>query len=52
VDTNGAGDAFMAGLLAATLRGQSIPSALSAAAAQARVAIEGEHLHPALRAEG
>lgn len=52
VDTNGAGDAFMAGLLAATLQGADIDSALSAAAEQARVAIEGEHLHPALRAGG
>jgi len=48
VDTNGAGDAFAAGLLAATLRGEGIEAALSAAAAQARVAIEGRHLHPAV----
>lgn len=48
VDTNGAGDAFMAGLLAATLRGASVDDALRAAAIQARVAIESEHLHPGL----
>ena len=48
VDTNGAGDAFMAGFLAATLRGAPVPGALEAAAAQARVALESEHLHPGL----
>ena len=48
VDTNGAGDAFMAGLVAATLHGAPVADALQAAAAQARVAIESEHLHPAL----
>lgn len=48
VDTNGAGDAFMAGFLAARLRAESVAVALRAAADQARVAIETEHLHPAL----
>lgn len=48
VDTNGAGDAFMAGFLAAALHGTPVPGALKAAAAQARSAIESEHLHPAL----
>ncbi|PPB50335.1 carbohydrate kinase family protein [Arthrobacter pityocampae] len=48
VDTNGAGDAFMAGFLGATLRGASIADSLEAASAQARVAIESEHLHPVL----
>ena len=48
VDTNGAGDAFMAGFLAATLHGESVADSLKAAAVQARVAIGSEHLHPAL----
>ncbi|MFD4324435.1 carbohydrate kinase family protein [Nocardioides sp. NPDC058538] len=48
VDTNGAGDAFMAGFLAARLRTEPVEVALHAAAEQARVAIETEHLHPAL----
>lgn len=48
VDTNGAGDAFMAGLVAATLHGASVGDALKAAAAQARIAIETNHLHPVL----
>lgn len=48
VDTNGAGDAFMAGFLAARLRTEPVDVALRAAADQARVAIETEHLHPAL----
>lgn len=48
VDTNGAGDAFMAGFLGPTLQGASILDALKGAAAQARIAIESEHLHPVL----
>lgn len=48
VDTNGAGDAFMAGFVAARLRTEPVAVALRAAAEQARVAIETEHLHPAL----
>lgn len=48
VDANGAGDAFLAGFLAATLGGAGVDDALRGGAAQARVAIESEHLHPAL----
>jgi sugar/nucleoside kinase (ribokinase family) len=48
VDSNGAGDAFMAGFLSATLHGAPIADALEAAAAQARIALESAHLHPAL----
>ena len=48
VDTNGAGDAFMAGFLAAWLDEESVDDALRAAAEQARSAIETEHLHPVL----
>ncbi|MFL0410053.1 carbohydrate kinase family protein [Microbacterium paludicola] len=48
VDTNGAGDAFMAGFLAAALGGAGIDAALEASAAQARVAIGSRHLHPVL----
>ncbi|MEJ1193497.1 PfkB family carbohydrate kinase [Pseudarthrobacter sp. CCNWLW207] len=48
VDTNRAGDAFMAGFVAATLHGASVGDALKAAAAQSRVAIESQHLHPVL----
>ncbi|MEI7057664.1 carbohydrate kinase family protein [Nocardioides sp. CCNWLW239] len=48
VDTNGAGDAFMAGFLAARLRREPVAVALRAAAEQARSAIETDHLHPAL----
>ena len=50
VDTNGAGDAFMAGFLAAALDGAAVPVALEAAAAQAATAIATRHLHPALDA--
>ncbi|WP_458780540.1 carbohydrate kinase family protein [Arthrobacter sp. D3-16] len=48
VDSNGAGDAFMAGFLFATLHGAPITDALEAAAAQARIAVESAHLHPVL----
>lgn len=47
-DTNGAGDAFLAGFLDATLSGASTPAALAAAATQATVALGTKHLHPAL----
>ncbi|UKA51621.1 carbohydrate kinase family protein [Arthrobacter sp. FW305-123] len=48
VDTNGAGDAFMAGFLASSLHGKTVQDSLKAAAAQARIAIGSEHLHPLL----
>jgi len=38
----------MTGFLAPTLRGATIDDALTAAAAQARTAVESEHLHPKL----
>lgn len=47
-DTNGAGDAFFAGFLNATLAGASTADALAAAATQATVALGTKHLHPAL----
>lgn len=50
VDTNGAGDGFMAGFLAATLEGADVDAALTAAAALASTAIATRHLHPALDA--
>ncbi len=49
-DTNGAGDAFFAGFLDATLSGASTDGALAAAAAQAVVALQSKHLHPAVEA--
>lgn len=48
VDTNGAGDAFFAGYLAAHIDGASIDDALSAGAAQASTALQSRHLSPAL----
>jgi sugar/nucleoside kinase (ribokinase family) len=50
VDTNGAGDAFMAGFLAATVRGESIAHRLRAGARQATVALSSVQLHPVLDA--
>lgn len=48
VDTNGAGDAFFAGFLAASLAGVDLTGCLDAGARQAVVALSSEHLHPAL----
>jgi len=48
VDTNGAGDAFLAGFLHATLDGAEVPGALEAAARQAARALGSRHLSPSL----
>jgi sugar/nucleoside kinase (ribokinase family) len=48
VDTNGAGDAFMAGFLHATLAGSPVPQALQAGARQAARALGTAHLSPLL----
>ncbi|OZB84757.1 PfkB family carbohydrate kinase [Microbacterium sp. 13-71-7] len=48
VDTNGAGDAFFAGVLDATLRGAAVDDALAAGAAAAATALRSRHLHPLL----
>ena len=48
VDSNGAGDAFFAGVLDATLRGAAVPEALSAGARSASTVLRSRHLHPLL----
>lgn len=48
VDTNGAGDAFLAGVLDARLDGAEIPDALAAGARSAAAALTTRHLHPVL----
>ena len=48
VDTNGAGDAFMAGFLHATLDGADVAAALAAGARQAATALGSRHLSPSL----
>lgn len=48
VDTNGAGDAFFAGVLAARLAGARLPAALAAGADSAAKALSSRHLHPLL----
>lgn len=48
VDTNGAGDAFLAGVLDASLAGASVPDALAAGARSASSVLGTRHLHPLL----
>jgi sugar/nucleoside kinase (ribokinase family) len=48
VDTNGAGDAFFAGVLAARLSGAPVPAALEAGARAASEVLRSRHLHPLL----
>ena len=48
VDSNGAGDAFFAGFLAAHGAGSDVEASLEAGARQAAVALASPHLHPAL----
>lgn len=50
VDTNGAGDAFLSGVLAATLDGHGVDDALRAGARQAARALGTRHLSPLLDA--
>ncbi|MGX5696012.1 carbohydrate kinase family protein [Agromyces soli] len=50
LDTNGAGDAFMAGVLDATLDGAELPEALEAGARSAARVLTTRHLHPSLDA--
>ncbi|SEB56979.1 carbohydrate kinase family protein [Microbacterium hydrocarbonoxydans] len=48
VDTNGAGDAFLAGVLDARLAGSDLPTALTAGARSASSVLRTRHLHPVL----
>ncbi|MGJ0388818.1 carbohydrate kinase family protein [Microbacterium sp. CGR1] len=48
VDTNGAGDAFLAGVLDACLDGLDVPTALAAGARTASLVLSTRHLHPLL----
>jgi sugar/nucleoside kinase (ribokinase family) len=48
VDTNGAGDAFLAGVLDARLDGAGVTSALEAGARSAASVLRTRHLHPLL----
>ncbi|HWS50339.1 MAG TPA: PfkB family carbohydrate kinase [Microbacterium sp.] len=48
VDTNGAGDAFFAGVLDARLSGLSVPRSLEAGARSASTVLRSRHLHPLL----
>ncbi|WP_311245855.1 PfkB family carbohydrate kinase [Microbacterium sp. WCS2018Hpa-23] len=48
VDTNGAGDAFLAGVLDAHLEGLDVPTALAAGARTASLVLGTRHLHPLL----
>ncbi len=48
VDTNGAGDAFLSGVLDARLSGLSVPEALAAGARSASSVLGTRHLHPLL----
>jgi sugar/nucleoside kinase (ribokinase family) len=48
LDTNGAGDAFMAGVLDAHLSGASLADALAAGARHASTVLTTRHLHPVL----
>jgi sugar/nucleoside kinase (ribokinase family) len=48
IDTNGAGDAFFAGFLTASLAGADLTGCLAVGARQATVALTSEHLHPAV----
>lgn len=49
-DTNGAGDAFMAGVLDATLAGSPLSDALQVGARHAASVLATRHLHPSLDA--
>lgn len=48
IDTNGAGDAFFAGVLDARLHGRPLPEALAAGARSASAVLGTRHLHPLL----